>query len=538
MTSLYLRRLSHDERQTLTRSLHESQSGKCFICRQTIDLRLHAGSADIDHIEPLTSGGKDSPENFALTHDSCNRSKQATDLRVARVLARFDALAKSIADENRSPNLGDVLEAHRGSRFSLPVDVDGSKLRTSFPDMGQNEVIVLPIYEDKLSRFRSAFLNLPIEYIHHDDQINPRAIGSNLRKLIVEFHKKLPQLHVSLGWIDTTQGGPAKVQIFDGQHKAAAQILLGARSLPARVFIDPDTDVLLTANTNAGTTLRQVAFDKSVQRSLGSSILSHRIDRYRKERNLAEDDESFSERDLVNHFKGEAREMRRYVLDRVRDGITTHPDNKLRDYIALGGRGTERPLSYSTIEKTFFQFFISREALITPFNYRFQEGTNPRQLEIEQIVRLMSIIADKIYIGQFDPVRGTRRIESDVQKGKDVAEPHLRACRLSKEEIVHNWVRLVRQIITQYFIMTGEPTDETSLFQSAMPDACWRNIENFIDSLKRLPLWVNPDLSISAFGAKRTNEYWHSIFKLGSTPDDVTIMHEGLDLLEMIKEMD
>lgn len=122
-------------------------------------------------------------------------------------------------------------------------------------------------------------------------------------------------MHIALGWVDTSQGDASKVQIFDGQHKAAAQILLGVRILPVRVFINPDTDTLLTANTHAGTTLRQVAFDKSVQRSLGSSLLADRMNRYRQERGIAEDDENFSERDLVNHFKGESREMKKYVID-------------------------------------------------------------------------------------------------------------------------------------------------------------------------------------------------------------------------------
>ena len=75
--------------------------------------------------------------------------------------------------------------------------------------------------------------------------------------------------------------------------------------------------------------MHQVAFDKSVQHSLGTSILSNRIDRYRTDLGLHDDDESFSKQDLVNHFKGESLQMRRYVLDRVRDGITTHPDNNL-----------------------------------------------------------------------------------------------------------------------------------------------------------------------------------------------------------------
>ena len=105
----------------------------------------------------------------------------------------------------------------------------------------------------------------------------------------------------------------------------------------------------------------------------------NRIDRYRAELGLDDDDESFSEQGLVNHFKGESLQMRRYVLDRVRDGITTHPDNKLREYIEYGGRSTGKPLSYSAVENTFYQFFIYRQVLTTPFNYRFQEGANPRQ---------------------------------------------------------------------------------------------------------------------------------------------------------------
>ena len=38
------------------------------------------------------------------------------------------------------------------------------------------------------------------------------------------------------------------------------------RELPVRVFVEPDTNVLLQANTNAGGKLRQVAFDAAVMR--------------------------------------------------------------------------------------------------------------------------------------------------------------------------------------------------------------------------------------------------------------------------------
>jgi hypothetical protein len=115
---------------------------------------------------------------------------------------------------------------------------------------------------------RYFFALLHIQYVHHDDKINPRSIGSNVSKLIAEFYKGNPQLHISLGYIDTNENNNSPVKLFDGQHKAAAQILLGTREIPVRIFIDPDKDKIIETNFNAGTTLKQVAFDKSYSTSL------------------------------------------------------------------------------------------------------------------------------------------------------------------------------------------------------------------------------------------------------------------------------
>lgn len=535
MGSLYLNRLSNEERQALSENLLGAQHGNCFICGELIDPVVHAGHIDIDHVEPTKAGGKDGPDNFAITHASCNRAKQTSNLRVARLLAAFDKIRESVSDENRPPNLGDVLSKYGGAKFPTSLSLESNSLKLAYPEIGENDILTETIYEDEMSGFRSAFINVPIEYLHHDDHINPRAIGKNLKKLVEEFHRKRPQLHIALGWINTTEGTATRIRIFDGQHKAAAQILLGTKRLLVRVFIDPDADTLLTANTHAGTTLRQVAFDKSVQRSLGSSLLADRMTRYRQDRGMNQDDESFTERDLVNHFKGESREMKRYILDWVRNSITTHSNNKLRDYIDYGGRGTEMPLSYSTIEKTFYSLFVYNELLTTPFNHKSEEGTNPREIEIEQIVRLMNIIAEKIYVGKFEHTLGTRRIESNIQKGKDVPELHLRAYRMAKEEIILNWLRYIKQIVQNYFITNGQPIDEKKLFQYPIPEACWENISNFVDALKRLPLWMNRDLSLSVFGGKQNADFWQHIFESGRTRDGSEVMYAGINLMEMIQ---
>jgi hypothetical protein len=537
MGSLYLNRLTHEEREGLQRKLLEAQRGKCFICEETIDLNLQK-IVQIDHVIPIKLGGKDDPSNFALTHSSCNESKQDADLRIARILSRFNKIRDACLKENRGPNLTDILSRYGGSRYKIFLELDENDgiVRYSLSQMGDNRIYKERVYKDDLSGFRYFFTELPIEYLFHDDRINPRSIGRNISKLVKEFFLKRPQLHVSLGWIDARDKQKTKVKIFDGQHKAAAQVLLGVKRLPVRIFLDPNLDVLLTTNTNAGTSLRQVAFDKSVQRHLGNALYADRVERYQKERGLSPDDYNFSERDLVNYYRGEFREMKRYILDSVRDFITHHPENKLKEYIDFGGRGKEKPLSYSTVEKTFYSFFIYRDVLDTPINYRSEEGENPREIEKEQILNLMNIIAEELFVGKFDPDIGTYRIENKIQKGEDIPEEHLVAYRMSKEEVLYNWLHYIEQIIKNYFIMQGKPIQENKLFEYRFPEMLWGRIRIFTRNLSTLPLWVNRELSSTIFGGKQNYEYWQNIFENGKTPQGFQVLAKPIDLMEMIKE--
>jgi hypothetical protein len=535
MASLFLSRLSPDDRAELTRRLYDAQRGVCFICERPIDLDIHAGSLDIDHVEPLKTGGRDDEANFALTHDSCNRSKQASDLRVARVLAHFDAIQEQArSDSARGANLSDVLSRYDGAKHDLSFRIDGDQVTYSYAEQGDNSLRNTPLWTDKLSGLRYFFALLPIAYVHHDDRINPRNIGPNLSKLVNEFHRGRPQLHVSLAWIGS-QNGADKVKVFDGQHKATAQVLLGARELPVRVFVDPDPELLLVANTNAGTTLRQVAFDKSVQRRLGGSLFRDRLDRYRQDRGLPAEALSFSETDLYGHFKGEAREIKRYIIDNQRNQITSNPDNRLVEFMDYAGKGAEKPLSYSTIEKTFYSFFIYSDLLGTPLDYGDDTGESPRQLEIDQIVGLMNIVAEEIYEGKFDPALGASRIESKVQKGEQIPEEHLRAFRMGKEEVLYSWLRYVQQIVLGHFVALGKPIDEKRLFEYRFSEVLWQQLRAYVHNLAGLPLWSNRELSATVFGGKQTGDFWRTIWETGCSPQGTVVLAAPIDLIALKK---
>lgn len=535
--SLFLSKLTAQQREDLITRLWECQKGKCFISGKDIDLDLHKNVIDIDHIIPLTNGGKDDESNMALTFSSANRSKQAADLNLARVNWVYKSLVEELQKkENRNPNLNDVLQKYDGASNNLHYVIQGDNIRFSFAEIGRTDIIELPIYEDKKSNVSYFFALLPIQYLHHDDKINPRSIGSNVTKLLAEFYKGNPQLHISLGYIETNEDNESPVKLFDGQHKAAAQILLGTREIPVRIFINPDKEKIIETNFNAGTTLRQVAFDKSVQRHLGSALYQDRVERYQKQTGRAADDYSFSEKTLINVFKGESREMKRYILDAVKDAITDSEENKLREYIDRGGRAKEKPLSYSTVEKTFYSFFISPDPLDTPIDFKLEEGLNPRDLEKKQIIRLMNIIAEKILIGKYDFEIGTYRIENRIQQGDETIDwNHVAAFRMMKEEIIYTWLGYISDVVSMFYANMGKRVaNRHDFFQEEFPDQLWVNIENFITNLSNMPLWKNKELSLTIFGGKQVYSFWKTIFEKGVAPTGEKVLANPIDIKSMI----
>jgi hypothetical protein len=256
-------------------------------------------------------------------------------------------------------------------------------------------------------------------------------------------------------------------------------------------------------------------------------------------KNKAPGDEQFSERDLVEHYRGEQAQMRRYILDAQRNAISHHEDNKLRDFIEWGGKGGDKPISYSSVEKTFFSQFIGKEMLDTPFQGVTAQGENPRELERRQIVKLMTLIADAYFSeGKYDFTRGTDKLENKVLKGEHIPDSHLRAYRIAREEVMNAWLPFVSTVIQNYFQNNGKNVRAERLFQYQFPDQLWTNIANFLAHLGRLPLWIDYQQSLTAFGGKSNAAFWEHIFDTGNMPNGAPIIHcGGLNVLEMIKPL-
>ena len=530
--SKYLDGLNCDEKNALGKKLWDIQNHKCFICEEEIDLDIQ--KINIDHIKPLANGGKDDPSNFAVTHEHCNKSKQDADLVIAKKLLQLDKIVKSAEEAKETPSLKHVLLSRGGSKYQFMFKIENNQIVYSFDESGDTSIHRSDLFTDVLSNEITAFVNVPIQYLFHDDVINPRGINSSISLLIKEFHKPNPQLHLSLARVDD-----GKIKIFDGQHKAVAQIMLGVKQIVVRLFISPDVERLIETNTNAGSKLKQIAFDKAIVRQLHDTLYSERLRKYQQDHFLGEDDFSFSEQNLVDYFKGERGNIRVYVINSQKNAITRSPDNKLQSYINFEGRGTQLPLSYSTFEKTFLAAFVNAKTILnTPINYKIDEGLNPRVLEKEQLIKMCNILAEEILIGKYDIEIGTHRIENNIAEGRGnmIPDDHLIAYRLFKEEIMYNWIQYLRLIVKNHFAFAGTMYNEENLFQQKIPEQLWENIKTFIVNLKDLPLWRDRSMSSTVFGGKNNYDFWKSVFSTAKTPDGTNLLACPLNVADMIKK--
>jgi hypothetical protein len=131
--------------------------------------------------------------------------------------------------------------------------------------------------------------------------------------------------------------------------------------------------------------------------------------------------------------------------------------------------------------------------LTTNIGYKSDEGNNPRELEINQLVKLLNIIAEIIYIGKFNPDIGVTCIEQKIidKKDLDITDDHIIAYRISNEEIIYNWLLYVRGVVEHFFSATGKLIEKNrnKLFQipcGNIRDRAWTAKRRTMFSLRAL----------------------------------------------------
>jgi hypothetical protein len=508
--------MDDEEKKQLKNRLWTFQSNVCFLCAQSIN--LDADETEIDHIKPLHDKGPDEEANWALMHAHCNKKKKVANLELARAMMRFELLKEKYQGSITS---GDVLREFGGSTREIFLEDKVNSVLVRYEYQGRNVQTEMPIMHDPNNPvYRTFFISLPIDFIYHDAELNPRKI-IDIDKLLTEFWRKNPQLHVALGRvrIDGNQG-KSKVLLFDGQHKTAAQIILGNKNVMIRVFLNPDKDNLKETNRRAHKELRQIEFFRSVLDSLGQDIFSVHYTKYLEDLNTSPK----SEKGYIESVEAEQRNEERknlyhFLRTMVRD--SDEPKNKLFNYVEMEApRSKTWPLSYDSIEKTFFKHFLDPNPCEVPVDtYDENPDDFPRMVERKNLVTLMNIFAEETLEGKFDKNIGVFKIENRIRKGENIPQNHIRAYRMYRPAAFQVWCELLKEALSMYLLARGKLTQDfkkrNRILWVQMDEENWQDIRRMVRKLASHKIWIDTgDVISNAFGQTRP-EFFRKLLEQG-----------------------
>jgi hypothetical protein len=474
------RQISDQEKQEVL----QRQGLKCFIDGHPV---ASAYELEYDHVWPYSEGGPTEIENIAAVCKKHNREKGNLALGEYRdrlELRRFFEGAKK-------RRLDDLLATRLGNDgFGQPLHADVADHRTKlYLDGGPVEV---PLTTCPATGERYFYAALPVSVIKNDAELQPRALEP---ERLWQLYRHLRQ-HTQLAPAVCRLVGDSLL-LFDGQHKAAAQVWAGRGAFDCKVYLEPDVRRIKETNLSAHDKLRQMPFYTSTLLEKYAGMAS-------------EDWEEFllgtgakTEAAFVDFIRTKSdltkAEARKRVRSLVFKDILDHSENRLREYIAEENRGRQNPLTMYRLEKTFFTDFVAP----VPMNDEFETDSYHRDEERENVVRVLNAITERSLDNSWAPERND--------------SGHKKAARLYSAGALRAWVPFLRDAIAPS-LQLFDTEDRERLFYRALDDKQFAVIEKLLDRLFSHKVWEDPDPELNDLRYDNAERAKDMLRKSGLTP--------------------
>ena len=511
-----LDQLTPEKRKELIERLYNRQNGVSLISERQIDLKTD--EVEIDHIVSLDKEGIDNESNWGLVLKSENRSKGTKDLQLMRYIYKFRLHKDKYLSDKKDFTLGDALAEVYPNRVPVRTEVSDNIIKISFKEGGEVKELNFSLIVDEVDKKIKSFIGmLPFSVLFHDQAINPRSIA-DLEPMIEEFYNKNPQLLPSLAILGKDNDGSEKILVFDGQHKAAAQLYVRSKKLFVRVFLDVDKSRIKRTNFRAHTLLAQIHFPQLISDKVGHDLFILEFEPYLE----ATREEEGSE---ILFLKGEeiSEEYRGYLANwlKYRTLISDEGErHKILDYVeTVSARSKKYPLSYDTLTKTFLKFLF-----LSPSEDKLSVSKKYRKLELKNLKKLMEIYVKEVLGGKFDLDKGIYKLEERLLEDVDsIHDNHLIGYRMCRSAAMVIWIGELKKSISR-LLKSKEKYNKTAwgdkrVLWADIGEQEWDIIKNMIKVIKMHQVWKqkgNKEV-LSALGTTRQMD-WKEILLDGRLP--------------------
>jgi hypothetical protein len=391
--------------------------------------------------------------------------------------------------------LGDALNEFYPERdrnntveFELTESQSQNQIKVSYPT---GNIETYPVLADERDNSVKSFVAMvPFEYVYHDSSINPRSI-IDLEPLIEEFYYKHPQLQPCLAYVKFDGiKGKSDIWVFDGQHKAAAQLYLRNEKLLVRVFINPDIDKIKLTNFRAHTIVAQVHFPQLIQDKVGYSLFKLEFEKWKEKADV----ERQSEEDFLRETEDKDQYrifLQNYLKYRVLFSEGGQK-NKILNYTeTVTARSKKFPLVYETLNRTFFRLFL----YLKPASEPIQDSEKYRTLEMKNLSNFMEIFTEEVLEKKFEVKDGAIfKIEEKIRDDPNsVPDAHLIAYRMCRAPAMTVYLTEVKKAIAWLLRSRNKYINnkwgDDRVFWCKIDDDEWRKIRRMIQVINQHKIW-------------------------------------------------
>lgn len=403
------RQLTDNEREELLRR-HDM---KCFIDNHPVspdEVRFH-------HVIPLSEGGSNDLENFApicRNHHRRLGTLSLSEFRDKLSMERFFI-------QNIEAYLDDVVILKKGEENygkNINYEMENNRIKIYFQDKGW---LTFPLYKCPATGFQYFYSMIPIKNIRNDQELQPRFLIPGKLWALYSHFRRYTQLSPSICRLKNGQ-----IYLFDGQHKAAAQIWLGRMEIECKVYIDPKETAVKEANIAAHTSLRQMSLYTSITVRRLSDLYSDYWEEWIKLSGAKSEDGFVLFLKNKGKRKREANEM---IKAAIYDAILQDPDNKMTSYVAKETRSKDKPLTMHTLQRSLFTELL----FLKPLSENLETTDVYRENERKNMITLLNVLSEETLEGRWNP----RANDSQHKKTE----------RFYRTGCVRTWSKMLKDVI-------------------------------------------------------------------------------------------
>ncbi|MFC1753283.1 HNH endonuclease [Thermoproteota archaeon] len=489
------RQISENEKAQLILKYRNQDDGfiHCFVDNEIIE---NEKDIHFDHIEPFAKTKKTELSNIAPICRKHNLAKKDMTLSEYRDKLQMQVFFEQFDLEGKQTKLNDVLLLKYQKEFGFPIqysyDSQQNKITVKYyKDKKKIHLPQIKVYDSQqcpITKMNYFYAQIPTKNILNDGkeeaeiELQPRPLIQNHLWSLYRHLRVNTQLQPSICRVDNNDGN--NVLVFDGQHKAAAQIWAGAHFIDAKIYIEPNVLLLMRTNLIAHDKLKQLRFYSSILAEKMAQLYGVNWEKYFESKGVK------SEKGFCDFIKYSEDKLDEKPIKQIEAFLVTSilddEENNFKKYVSpVNKTGKQYVISWDAMRKYYFRYFLNRP----PLTFEFDSKEDNRNHEIHNNIRLLNILEKEILSGKWNPTEAN--------------EEHKKTERIFRIGAIMAWFPILRDVIFFKIDLVNTEDSKSILFR-VISEEKWKLIEHYVNKMFNHQIWVDKDANIDiVFGNKK-----------------------------------